>query len=192
MIRLRPLTVANFLNYTNSGLYNGTIIHRVVDDPAPNQFAIMQGGGFGPTGAPIATPFGTVQNEPGLSNLRGTIAMAKLANDPNSATSQWFINDSDNTFLDSNDGGFTVFGITVISWHDGGRSDHPSSRQVDGTARSIRSSAVRCRCRIRSPMARYRSLRTWCRCRRYRCCPRSPFKRFPTSSAIANRWDFRK
>ena len=72
----------------------------------------MQGGGyfFGdhriqqvPTDDPIA-------NEPGLSNVRGTIAMAKLSGDPDSATSQWFINLADNTQLDDNNGGFTVFG----------------------------------------------------------------------------------
>lgn len=107
-----PQTVANFLNYINSGLYNGTIVHRVVNDTA-DDFKIIQGGGFDPSGSPIPTPFGNVPNEPSLSNVRGTIAMAKFPNDPNSATSQWFINDSDNTFLDSSDGGFTVFGNVI-------------------------------------------------------------------------------
>lgn len=53
---------------------------------------------------------GTIANEFNQSNLRGTIAMAKVAGDPDSATSQWFINVADNTSLDSQNGGFTVFG----------------------------------------------------------------------------------
>lgn len=127
-----PLTVANFLNYANSGLYDNTIIHRVVDDSSPGGIKIIQGGGFQASGAPIATPFGNLQNEFSLSNLRGTIAMAKLPGDPNSATSQWFINDQDNTGLDTSDGGFTVFG-TVISGMDV-VDEITGLTTVDGTA----------------------------------------------------------
>lgn len=103
-----PLTVANFLNnYVNTGLYNGTIFHRVV------QGFVDQGGGFTTNGTAIPTA-GTVNNEFHLSNKRGTIAMAKLGNDPNSATDQWFINVADNggtspNGLDFQNGGFTVF-----------------------------------------------------------------------------------
>ncbi len=88
-----PKTVANFLEYVQSGFYNGTIFHRVI-----NGFMI-QGGGFNekmqqlPTRAPI-------ENEAanGLKNERGTLAMART-NDPHSATAQFFINVVDNDFL---------------------------------------------------------------------------------------------
>jgi peptidyl-prolyl cis-trans isomerase A (cyclophilin A) len=103
-----PQTVANFLNYVTSGRYDGTVIHRLV----PN--FVFQGGWltFDESAAlfsPITTD-PTVQNEPGISNTRGTIAMAKLGGDPNSATSQWFVNLVDNTDLDDNNGGYTAFG----------------------------------------------------------------------------------
>ena len=104
-----PLTVENFLNYVNDGRYTNTFIHRSVPD------FIIQGGGFtvdesGIDQVPANPP---VQNEfsPNRSNLQGTIAMAKLGNDPNSATNQWFFNLNDNSSnLDSQNGGFTVFG----------------------------------------------------------------------------------
>ena len=105
-----PLTVANFLSYANAGRYNQSIIHRSVPG------FVIQGGGFGLNGnsvLPVVTN-AAVQNEPGISNLRGTVAMAKLGNDPNSATSQWFINLEDNAEnLDAQNGGFTVFGRVV-------------------------------------------------------------------------------
>jgi peptidyl-prolyl cis-trans isomerase A (cyclophilin A) len=112
-----PATVANFLSYANSGSYAGTVVHRSVSN------FIIQGGGFTYTG-PVAVnsftldsiPTGTpITNDPKLSNVRGTIAMAKTSN-PDSATSQWFINLSNNSnSLDvvSNAGGFTVFGQVV-------------------------------------------------------------------------------
>jgi len=102
-----PLTVANFLQYVNGGLYNGTIIHRSVSD------FVVQGGGYTTTGAPITT-FAPVQNEPGISNTQGTIAMAKVSGEPDSATSQFFFNTADNSqVLDNENGGFTVFGDIV-------------------------------------------------------------------------------
>lgn len=103
-----PATVQNFLDYVNSGAYANNVVHRSV-----NGF-VVQAGGFQYNGMlPLDTvPTGTaVTNEPELSNVRGTIAMAKLPGDPNSATSQWFINLADNSgTLDTQNGGFTAFG----------------------------------------------------------------------------------
>ncbi len=110
-----PLSTANFLGYSSSGRYDGTFIHRSIPG------FITQGGGFSMDAAGIfsATSVVTdppVLNEPGISNLRGTIAMAKLGGDPNSATSQWFFNLADNSAnLDAQNGGFTVFGRVVGS-----------------------------------------------------------------------------
>ncbi len=103
-----PGTVANFLNYVTSGRFNESVVHRSVPG------FVIQGGQYViPAGttqlSQIATD-GTIANEFNQSNLRGTIAMAKVAGDPDSATSQWFINVADNTSLDSQNGGFTVFG----------------------------------------------------------------------------------
>ncbi len=101
-----PITVANFLQYVNNGLYNNTIIHRDIAD------FIVQGGGFTTNLDPITT-YDPIQNEfsPTRSNVTGTVAMAKLGGDPNSATSQWFVNLVDNSGnLDNQNGGFTVFG----------------------------------------------------------------------------------
>lgn len=105
----QPITVANFLNYIVSGRYDGTFFHRYVEN------FVIQGGGFLRSGAAIVTDPAIV-NEPGRSNLRGTIAMAKTS-DPDSATSQFFINLADNLFLDvpTNSGGFTVFGEVSLA-----------------------------------------------------------------------------
>jgi peptidyl-prolyl cis-trans isomerase B (cyclophilin B) len=103
-----PKTVANFLAYLDSGFYNGTIFHRVI----PN--FMIQGGGFEP-GLKQKSTKDSIQNESsnGLSNLRGTIAMARTSA-PHSASSQFFINVKDNLFLDKSqaaDGhGYCVFG----------------------------------------------------------------------------------
>jgi len=102
-----PETVANFLNYVRDGDFENSFIHRSVTG------FIIQGGGFTwVDGALVNVPTDPpVINEPGISNLRGTIAMAKRSGDPNSATSQWFINLADNAaILDDQNGGFTVFG----------------------------------------------------------------------------------
>jgi cyclophilin family peptidyl-prolyl cis-trans isomerase len=105
-----PLTVTNFLSYVNAGRYNQSFIHRSVPG------FVIQGGGFGLNGTtvlPVPTN-AAVPNEPGISNLRGTVAMAKLGSSPDSATSQWFINLKDNSQnLDAQNGGFTVFGRVV-------------------------------------------------------------------------------
>lgn len=109
-----PLTVANFLNYVNSGRYNDSIIHRSVSN------FVVQGGGFkfqntDPKLVSVQAD-APVLNEPGISNTAGTIAMAKLDNQPNSATNQWFFNLKDNSGqLNNQNGGFTVFGHVINS-----------------------------------------------------------------------------
>jgi cyclophilin family peptidyl-prolyl cis-trans isomerase len=131
----KPVTVTNFLKYVDQGRY-------FLFDPTTNQTAssfihrsvpgfVLQGGGFIATVDPDVSKnpnkdnvkptqvlsFGAIQNEPGISNKRGTIAMAKVSGDPNSATSEWFINLADNggapNNLDTQNGGFTVFGKVV-------------------------------------------------------------------------------
>ena len=104
-------TAKNFLNYVEQGLYNGSIIHRAVPE------FIIQGGGFSVTdGVSPIESLGPLKNEPGNSNVRGTVAMAKIEDDPNSATNQWFINLNDNrSNLDQQNGGFTVFGEVLGS-----------------------------------------------------------------------------
>ena len=105
-----PATVNNFLAYVKNGSYQNTAFHRSVKG------FVLQGGGFrfsGDNNAPfVAVPqLAAITNEPKLSNVRGTIAMAKVSGNPNSATNQWFINLSDNSAnLDLQNGGFTVFG----------------------------------------------------------------------------------
>lgn len=106
-----PKTAANFLRYVNEGFYDNTIFHRVIAN------FMVQGGGFEAgmvqkeTHAPIP-----LESKNGLTNKRGTIAMARTM-DPNSATSQFFINLKNNHFLDANqspDGnGYAVFGQVV-------------------------------------------------------------------------------
>ncbi|KAA1153075.1 peptidylprolyl isomerase [Pseudoalteromonas distincta] len=107
-----PKTVANFLSYVQDDSYNETVIHRSVSN------FVIQGGGFTFSDSLDAiTTKPAVENEPVFSNVKGTIAMAKLSGDANSATSQWFFNITDNsTALDTQNGGFTVFGqITAAS-----------------------------------------------------------------------------
>lgn len=126
----KPITVANFLSYVDQGRYflidptNGQLassfVHRSVAG------FVIQGGGYIGTVNPanpgsllvtqvLQSP--AIQNEPGISNRRGTIAMAKQQNQPNSARSEWFINLSDNggppNNLDTENGGYTVFGRVV-------------------------------------------------------------------------------
>lgn len=122
-----PLTTSNFLNYINSGKYDGSFFTRSI------QGFVIQSGGytFRPVDPlvnflhpsdtpPVAIPLeasSPVSNEYALTtitNQRGTIAMAKVSHDPNSATTEWFINMADNReALDSQNGGFTVFGQVI-------------------------------------------------------------------------------
>ncbi len=107
-----PETVKNFLQYVREGFYNGTIFHRVIKG------FMIQGGGYTKdlqrksTHAPIKN-----EADNGLANLRGTVAMARTM-DPNSATSQFFINTVNNNFLDfrsktARGWGYCVFGKVV-------------------------------------------------------------------------------
>ncbi|MEC7984429.1 MAG: peptidylprolyl isomerase [Myxococcota bacterium] len=111
-----PRTAENWMRYVTTGFYDGsdglgaTVFHRVIDD------FVVQGGGYTEQGISKET-FEPIVNESvtsGLSNLRGTIAMART-DDPDSATSQFYVNVVDNVFLDS-DGvspGYAVFGTIV-------------------------------------------------------------------------------
>ena len=107
-----PASVENFLGYVDSGFYDGTIFHRVID-----RFMI-QGGGFTEDMTQKKTE-AAIPNEAdnGLTNVRGTVAMARRG-DPHSATAQFFINTVDNVALDHRDKtsqgwGYTVFGEVV-------------------------------------------------------------------------------
>jgi peptidyl-prolyl cis-trans isomerase B (cyclophilin B) len=104
-----PVTVSNFVNYTSSGFYDGTIFHRVMKG------FMVQGGGFTPDGSQKTTkdPI-KLESRNGLKNMKGTIAMARTSV-PDSATSQFFINTVDNGFLNYAPGvdGYAVFGKVV-------------------------------------------------------------------------------
>jgi len=111
-----PATVANFLQYVRDGHYDNTVFHRVIDG------FMVQGGGFTkdfvqkPTKAPVVNE-AEQSSKAGLLNTPGTIAMARTS-DPNSATSQFFINVADNSRLnyrspDPAGIGYTVFGKVV-------------------------------------------------------------------------------
>ncbi|HIJ81033.1 MAG TPA: peptidylprolyl isomerase [Desulfuromonadales bacterium] len=108
-----PQTVANFLKYLKSGAYNNTFIHRSVPG------FVVQGGGYAldnslnilkvPAGEPVKNEFSADR-----SNLRGTVAMAKVGGNPDSATTEWFFNLGNNSAnLDNQNGGFTVFGMVI-------------------------------------------------------------------------------
>jgi len=110
---LAPVTVENFLNYVKGGHYSGTIFHRVIDG------FMIQGGGFteNMTEKTANAPIRNESKADGLKNIRGTIAMART-DDPNSATSQFFINLADNPKLDFTSNsvagiGYCVFGKVV-------------------------------------------------------------------------------
>lgn len=111
-----PTTVANFLTYVRSGAYVDSLVHRSARTNL-NQPFVIQGGGFlWPSSATLPIDLPTrpaITNEfaANRSNVRGTVAMARVGGQVNSATSQWFVNmRDDNNFLDGVDGGFTVFG----------------------------------------------------------------------------------
>ena len=121
----KPATVENFTRLVQSGAYDNTFFHRLVPG------FVVQGGGyacfnpnltnnFGPNWSNLrfVPSFGSITNEfgvePFFSNTNGTIAMAKLGSNPNSATCEWFFNLGNNAAnLDNQNGGFTVFGRVV-------------------------------------------------------------------------------
>ncbi len=104
-----PVTTEKFLNYVEEDFFDGLIFHRVIPG------FMIQGGGFNPDGTQKTTgdPI-ELESDNGLKNERGTIAMART-NNPDSATSQFFINLIDNAFLDKSTGsdGYAVFGEVV-------------------------------------------------------------------------------
>jgi len=116
-----PATVENFRKYIRADAYDNTIIHRSMAN------FVLQGGGFNYDYVgdfwnieQLVNLFDPVVNEYQHSNTAGTIAMAKVGGDPNSATSQWFFNLGDNSAnLDNQNGGFTVFGEVL----DAGMAD---------------------------------------------------------------------
>lgn len=104
-----PISVDNFLKYVDAGYYDNLIFHRVISG-----FMIQTGGLDDKMNDKKEGQRGPIKNESGngLSNTRGSIAMART-NNPNSATSQFFINHADNPNLDNYGGGYAVFGKVV-------------------------------------------------------------------------------
>lgn len=127
-----PTTVGNFLTYVDEGFYAGTIFHRVVED------FVIQGGGF-TTGLEARSTHDPIvlESDNGLSNLRGTVAMARTST-PDSATSQFYVNTVDNTGLDyqsADSPGYAVFGsvtdgMTVV---DAIANAHTFNLQLNAT-----------------------------------------------------------
>ncbi len=112
-----PITVENFKKYVNEGRYDGMFFHRKIDE-ATSGIGVLQGGGFTFTnedGHTQIETFDPIVNEFNRPNAAGTIAMAKFSGQPNSATSQFFINLQPNPELNNpaNSGGFTVFGRLI-------------------------------------------------------------------------------
>jgi peptidyl-prolyl cis-trans isomerase A (cyclophilin A) len=109
-VQAAPISVKNFLHYVDRGYYTATLFHRVIPG------FMVQGGGFGSNGKSKKGTKDPIINEAsnGLSNLRGTVAMARTSS-PDSATAQFFINHQDNPFLDksASSAGYAVFGKVI-------------------------------------------------------------------------------
>jgi cyclophilin family peptidyl-prolyl cis-trans isomerase len=140
-----PITVKNFLKYVEDGHFDNTIFHRVIKD------FMIQGGGL-TTDMKEKKPREPIKNEAGngLSNVRGTIAMARLpVADPDTATAQFFINVVDNTRLDRKPGagkeGYAVFGQVIegmdvvdqIRAVETGKNDVPTKQVVIKSIRLV-------------------------------------------------------
>ena len=108
-------SVTNFLGYVDRGDYVGSVVHRSTR-LGTSGVVVIQGGGFrleAPDAVRRVPTQPAIQNQFNQSNVRGTLAYARLQGQTNSATSQWFVNVVDNTGLDTVDGGFTVFGVVI-------------------------------------------------------------------------------
>jgi cyclophilin family peptidyl-prolyl cis-trans isomerase len=108
-----PITATNFITLSNNGFYNGLVFHRVIDD------FMIQGGGYYPNGTQKISPYGpiTLEMNPDVHHLDGTIGMART-NDPDSATSQFFIDDGAQPHLNYNSSnpnpnGYAAFGRVI-------------------------------------------------------------------------------
>jgi len=106
-----PITTANFIKLVNDEFYNGLVFHRVIDD------FVIQGGGYYPNGTLKISPYGPIDLEinPDVHHLDGTIGMARTS-DPNSATSQFFIDDGAQPYLEPNGSdpnGYAAFGRVI-------------------------------------------------------------------------------
>jgi cyclophilin family peptidyl-prolyl cis-trans isomerase len=106
-----PITTENFIKLANDGFYNGLVFHRVIDD------FMIQGGGYYPNGTQKTSPYGPIDLEinPEIHHLDGTIGMARTS-DPDSATSQFFIDDGAQPYLEPNGSdpnGYAAFGRVV-------------------------------------------------------------------------------
>jgi cyclophilin family peptidyl-prolyl cis-trans isomerase len=144
-----PITVKNFLDYAESKHYDGTIFHRVMGKENSDRDFMIQCGGFEP-GMKQKKVKAAIKNEAsnGLSNKRGTLAMART-NDPDSATSQFFINVADNEFLNKSprSDGYAVFGkVTegmdvvdkIKAVPTGNRGGHGNVPKDDITIKSVK------------------------------------------------------
>lgn len=126
-----PVTAANFEQYVRDGFYDGTLFHRVIDG------FMVQGGGFDldfnqkPTRDPIEN-----EADNGLKNTKGTLAMARTQ-DPNSASSQFFINVNDNTFLNHTGKNLQGWGYAVFADVTDGMDVVDAIRKVSTTRRGM-------------------------------------------------------
>jgi len=157
-----PATVENFLDYIDADRYENTFFHRSVDD-AGKQLVILQGGGYSYTSAAgfksvtkFMQPGSTtkpleVANEPGISNMRGTVGLAKLGTAANSGSSEFYVNldDVNAGNLDKQNSGFTVFGRipeagleTIQAIHDLPTGDYSISGFASSTFTDVPMDAV--------------------------------------------------
>lgn len=187
----KPITVRNFIRYVQAGAYTNMFLHRWVPG------FVIQGGGFFVTNRftaptiPNVRTFAPILNEYNgdarFSNLYGTIAMAKLGGDPNSATSQWFFNLANNAAnLDTQNGGFTVFGRVIGGTNVLNRFNSTTTTNGVFSKTSTMAPSANCRCSTPSPATTTSS--TWTSpsstsaCRR----PTAPGSSRGTASATAS------
>src|ERR1051325_664629 len=131
----KPVTVSNFVAYVKSGAWNDNILHRWIPNfvlqggsyHVPHDPNLMTSWNVNPT---LVTSFPTIPFERDVgrkfSNVYGTIAMARVGSDTNSASHDWFFNLKDNTSLDTQSGGYTVFGRTLRGTNTLNRFNQPA------------------------------------------------------------------